>query len=105
MNTQWHLSRWGVVGVALLLGAALGISISQPRHATAQQPDGQVPRYTVVHTEGTNLIVTDNKANTLFFYTVDQGNEPGAALKLRGSLDLTQVGKQVLSPKLFKKTE
>jgi hypothetical protein len=93
-----------MVCVALLLGAAIGLSINLPRPASAQQAGGTTAHYTVVHTEGTNLIVTDNKANTVYFYTVDPGNEPGADLKLRGSLDLTQVGKAVLSPKLLKKT-
>jgi hypothetical protein len=57
------------------------------------------PRYTVVDTEGTNLIVTDNQENVLYFYTVDKEEKPGADLKLRGSLNLKDVGKPTLTPK------
>jgi hypothetical protein len=105
VNAKWHLSPWLVVCVALLVGVGLGFIMGEPRAATAQQPDGSVGRYTVVHTEGTNLIVTDNKANMLYFYTVDTGDQPGSDLKLRGSLDLSQVGKQTLTPKLLKKAQ
>jgi hypothetical protein len=52
-----------------------------------------------VETEGHNLIVADNATNTLYFYTVDKGEAPGADLKLRGSVDLNQVGKPVIKPK------
>jgi hypothetical protein len=53
----------------------------------------------VLETDGTNLLVVDNSANTLYFYTLDQGKEVGDDLHLRGSLDLTQVGKPTISPK------
>jgi hypothetical protein len=43
--------------------------------------------------------VVDNSSNTVYFYTVEPGAEPGADLHLRGSLDLTQVGQPVLKPK------
>lgn len=57
------------------------------------------PHYTVIETEGHNLIVTDNVTNTLYFYTIDPGQEIGSDLKLRGSMDLSQVGKDTLKPK------
>ncbi|HYV34139.1 MAG TPA: hypothetical protein VE988_00460, partial [Gemmataceae bacterium] len=51
------------------------------------------PHYTVVETQGHNLLVTDNKTNKLYFYTIDKDKEIGSDLKLRGSIDLNQVGK------------
>jgi hypothetical protein len=45
-------------------------------------------KYTVVDTEGTNLLVVDNATSTLYFYTVEPGKEVGDDLHLRGSLDL-----------------
>jgi hypothetical protein len=88
--------------VTLVGGFILGMSLSQP--AVAQgKADGGGPRYTVVHTEGTNLIVTDNKTNTLYFYTIDPDEKPGADLKLRGAADLNQVGQKTIVPTLTKK--
>ncbi len=57
---------------------------------------GTSPRYSVIDTEGHNLIVTDNQSNTLYFYTIDKDAKIGSDMKLRGSLDLTQVGKPVI---------
>jgi hypothetical protein len=56
------------------------------------------PRYSVVETEAHNLIVTDNSSNTLYFYTIDRDKEVGSDLKLRGTIDLNQVGKPVIKP-------
>jgi hypothetical protein len=101
MNARWKISAG--LAAALAIGVAIGMSIAPPLHSTAQGPDTPVGRYTVVHTEGTNMIVTDNKASTVYYYTIEPGTEAGSDLKLRASLDLTQVGKDVLKPKLFKK--
>ena len=102
---------WKNLGVAGLLlglaaGAFVGTSLSQPLFGGNQQDAAsKSPRYTVVFTEGTNLGVTDNKTSTLYFYTVDPGAEPGADLKLRGTVDLSQVGQHVLRPRLLKKKQ
>ena len=48
--------------------------------------------YSVVMTEGHNLLVTDNAANKLYFYTIDKDKPIGSPLKLRASIDLTNVG-------------
>jgi uncharacterized protein (TIGR03000 family) len=56
------------------------------------------PRYTVGMTEGDNLIVTDNTKNRLYFYTVDKDKPAGSDLKLRGQIDLGQVGKLTVKP-------
>jgi hypothetical protein len=68
---------------------------SRPAHAQ-KEAGGTGARYSVMDTEGHNLIVTDNQTNTVYFYTVDKGQEAGADLKLRGSIDLNQVGKAVI---------
>src|SRR5437870_4740196 len=94
------------VVVALVGGLVLGMTLSQPAVAGGEGKGSLVgPRYTVVHTEGTNLIVTDNKSNILYFYTTDPDTKPGADLKLRGSADLSQVGKATITPTLIKKKQ
>jgi hypothetical protein len=95
----------------LLIGLAAGIVIGfslTPGAGLAQEktkPSALAQRYHVVSSEGTNLIVVDNQNHTLLFYTVDHGAEPGADLKLRGTVDLTKVGDAVLKPKLYRKKE
>ena len=51
-----------------------------------------------METEGHNLVVTDNGTNTLYFYTVDKGQQPGSEMKLRAKVDLNQVGKEAIMP-------
>ena len=93
--------------VALVLGVIVGAFLvgnyAPPAFSRADEkgPAGFV-RYNVVETEGHNLIVTDNQTNTLFFYTIEKDKPIGSELHLRGSLDLAQVGKPVLRPKLHK---
>jgi hypothetical protein len=104
MSLKWKASVVFAVVAALVGGLVLGMSLSQPALAGGEGKGSLTgPRYTVVHTEGTNLIVTDNKTNTLYFYTVDPEEKPGADLKLRGTGDLNQVGKATISPTLTKK--
>jgi hypothetical protein len=93
-----------VLGV-LLVGVVVGLVLSQMStgSALAQGKGGKGgmsagPHYTVVHTEGHNLIVTDNQNNTLYFYTIDKEAKIGSPLHLRGSLDLSQVGGPTLTP-------
>jgi hypothetical protein len=57
----------------------------------------------VVDTEGTNLLVVDNSTNAMYYYTVDPGKEVGAELHLRGSVDLNEVGKPSIKPKVLQK--
>jgi hypothetical protein len=100
----------------LALGCGLTVYSLTPGRTAAQQPDrpaaqpaqpaqpggGQamgVPKYTVVDTQGVNLLVVDNTKNTLYFYTCDRDKEAGEELKLRGSIDLNQVGQPAIKPK------
>ena len=88
--------------LSVALAAVLTIVLLQP--ASAQREAGGGGRgggpahYTVVATEGHNLIVTDNHSNTLYFYTIDKDKEIGSELKLRGSVDLTKVGEPEIKP-------
>src|SRR4051794_7832192 len=89
-----------VVVVLILVAGALGFALRGPEQAAAQvaaqgaggKGGGGMPHYSVVETNGQNLLVTDNSTNTLYFYTIDREEKVGAPLKLRASLDLTQVG-------------
>jgi hypothetical protein len=63
-------------------------------HAEDAGKAGSGPHYTVVMTEGHNLLVTDNATNRLYFYTIDKDAKIGAPLKLRASVDLTKVGQE-----------
>ena len=98
MNQTWNRSALVLV-VVLAIGGLTFMSqlptvSGQARGAAAVGP----AHYTVVETEGHNLLVTDNATNTLYFYTVDKGEPVGSELKLRGSVDLTSVGKPTIKP-------
>lgn len=96
---------WWAVAV-LVLGVGVGLNAFRPTAGTAQPPGGGAaagPKYTIVDTEGTNLLVVDNSTNTLLFYTTDPDQPIGADLHLRGTVDLTQVGQPVIKPKAVKK--
>ncbi|MCY2939346.1 MAG: hypothetical protein NTV55_13440 [Planctomycetota bacterium] len=93
------------MGRIILLGIVAGCTFALVRQPEAKANQSVVaavvgggPRYTVVDTDITNLMVVDNSTNLIHFYTVDQGKEPGSDLKLRGSLNLNEVGKPVLKP-------
>lgn len=93
-----------MVVLALLLGAGtmFTLNLLQPGAGQAGEAGAKAsggPAYTVIETEGHNLIVTDNKANLVYFYAVDKGMPVGSDLKLRASLDLSKVGQPVLTPK------
>ena len=102
MNRIWN--RYGVavlVVVAVVVALAVGSQL-QPAFGRADTPDrstAAAPHYTVVETEGHNLLVTDNVTNTFYFYTVDKGEPVGSELKLRGTVDLNMVGKPSIKPK------
>jgi hypothetical protein len=98
MNAIWKN------GLLLALVAGLVVFalfiLPQLQQARAARETGPVtgPRYSVVETEGHNLIVTDNRKEILYFYTVDKDAKIGSELKLRGQVDLKQVGKKVIKP-------
>ena len=102
MSAMLHKGLWVLLGtfiacVVMLTSAHLSTAQDKPVAKPAEAAAG-VPHYTVVGTEGHNLLVTDNQTNTLYFYTIDKDKEVGSDLKLRGTIDLNQVGKAVVSP-------
>ena len=100
MNRTWMRCVATVLAVALVAGALVFVNRGQPALG-AEQAGKAVsgPHYTVLETEGSNLVVTDNATNTLYFYTVDKGQPPGSDLKLRATVDLRAVGQPVIRPK------
>jgi hypothetical protein len=80
-----------IVVVAVALGALWSPVLGR---ADQEAKSAGTPHYTVVMTEGHNLLVTDNSNNTVYFYTIDKDKPIGSPLKLRASVDLTKVGEQ-----------
>jgi hypothetical protein len=81
-----------ILAVAMLVSptlrqSALGKTTEDPKAVGGAH-------YTVVMTEGHNLLVTDNGTNKLYFYTIDKDKPIGSPLKLRASVDLTKVGEE-----------
>jgi hypothetical protein len=99
MKANWK-NRLPLALPALLLVAAAVIITSrwQPAQAAGENAPVTGPRYSVVATEGHNLIVTDNRKEMLYFYTIDKDAKIGSDLKLRGQVNLKLVGKQVIKP-------
>ena len=100
MTRNWKTGAVLVVGVgvgAFLAGTNAPVAVGQ-----GGRPTPPVGAFTVVETDATNLLVVDNTSNTLFYYTIEPGQKPGADMHLRGSIDLSQVGQPVLKPKKAK---
>ena len=98
MNANWKNRLPLVILAGLLVMAVIFMARSASARADKDAAPTSGPRYTVVETEGHNLIVTDNQSNTLYFYTIDKDKEVGSDLQLRGSVDLNQVGKSTIKP-------
>jgi hypothetical protein len=97
VNISNRTSTFLLVAMAALTLLALGNL--RPAQAQHDQPSAAgCPHYTVVETQGHNLIVTNNHTNELYFYTIDQNAEVGSELKLRGRVDLKDVGKPIIKP-------
>jgi hypothetical protein len=94
MNKTW---KGGLV-VGVVAGAALALilsaSLGQKAMGRAAEGSNGTPHYSVVLTEGHNLLVADNSNNTLYFYAKDKDKPIGSPLKLRASLDMSKVGEQ-----------
>ena len=89
-----------VVAGMVLLGGVLALTSRTPVQAVEQGPMPTAgPHYTIVETQGFNLLVTDNGTNTVYYYTIDKDKEIGSDLHLRGSVDLSLVVK----PDILKK--
>jgi hypothetical protein len=88
---------WGTAVAVLVIG--FGVFSYRPQVEAQKTSATSGARYTVVDSEGTNLMVVDNSTSTLYFYTCDPGKEVGDDLQMRGSLDLSQVGNPVIKAK------
>ena len=93
MSRNRILAVIGVVLVVVLIALAAfeNPAVGQIR---GQRVAATPAHYTVVMTEAHNLLVTDNAANKLYFYTIDKDKPIGSPLKLRASIELAQVGEQ-----------
>jgi hypothetical protein len=97
LMAAWVLSM--LIG-AFLAGSYVPLAFSQADEKSAAPREAAAhPRYSVVATEGHNLIVTDNSNHTLYFYTIERDKPIGSELHLRGTVDLTLVGKPVIKPR------
>jgi hypothetical protein len=97
MSASWKNSLPLGLGAALLAVTVVVLSWQQAE-AQREAAGEAAPRYTVGETEGHNLILVDNKLNLLYFYTVDKDAKVGSDLKLRGAINLNDVGKPVIRP-------
>jgi hypothetical protein len=86
-----------VLSIALLGGLAWGL---RPADTGTRAP--ACPRYVVVATDGLHLVVTDNHTSKLYFYAIGPGEKIGDPMTLRGTVDLTAVGKPTITPTLLK---
>jgi hypothetical protein len=99
---NWKNGMLFVVG-AMLISATLILTSRDVAHGQPGKGMGMMgPRYTIVETQGHNLLVTDNSKNMVYFYTIDKDGKVGDDLKLRASCDLTQVGESVIKVKAAK---
>ena len=95
LKTSWNRV---LAACVVFLVIALFLALSSESAFGQRRPGGAMPpmgaHYSVVMTEGHNLLVTDNGTNKLYFYTIDKDKPIGSPLKLRASLDLTKVGEE-----------
>jgi hypothetical protein len=98
----------GLLAVGAMVVAVVTLTFSATRQSAygkaAEAPGTTVtgtegkstggPRYTVIETQGFNLLVTDNASNKLYYYATAKDVPVGSPLKLRASLDLSQIGEK-----------
>ena len=95
MSANWKNRIPMVIGAILLVAALTLVAYSQPPQGPRGGPPfGSAARYSVIETQGFNLLVTDNAASKLYYYATDKDVPVGSPMKLRASLDLTQVGRE-----------
>lgn len=99
MSVKWTNRMPMVAGTALMVAALIVMARSRPAQAQRDVAAGFGSRYSVIETQGFNLLVTDNADNKLYYYATDKDAPAGSPLKLRASLDLTKVGKAEIAIK------
>jgi hypothetical protein len=99
--------KWTTLLVLIAGGliGAMAVGLAQPPSAAGGGKLVGHPRYHVVHSEGSNLIATDNHSNMLYFYSIDKDQEVGAELKLRGTIELERLGAPIIRPTTTKKKD
>jgi hypothetical protein len=95
---NWKSGILFAVGAFLVAGALLLINRESVQGQGGKGGMGGPTGYTVVSTDGAHVIVTDNAASKLYFYAIDKDGKIGDELKLRGTLDLKDVGKPSMKP-------
>jgi len=94
MSANWKNRLPMVIGACLLVAALIVQARSGSAEAQRGAAEGSGPRYSVIETQGFNLLVTDNAAHKLYYYATDKDVPVGAPMKLRASLDLNQIGRE-----------
>src|SRR5262245_10923437 len=94
MSANWKTRMPIVIGAILLVVALTIMAHSGSAHGPRGGPHSASAGYSVAATQGIHLLVTDNTANKLYYYATDKDAAVGSAMKLRASLDLTQVGRE-----------
>jgi hypothetical protein len=92
MSNLW---KNGIGLLAIVLAIGLVLTMSSDRSAAQKDAKGS---YSVVSTDGAHLIVVDNTANKLYFYAIDRDGKIGDEVKLRGTVNLQDVGKPSIKP-------
>jgi hypothetical protein len=92
---------YALLVVVALASVAVTLTLSRTGQSADKATDAKLtgPHYTVIETQGFNLLVTDNAANKLYYYATDKDVPVGSPLKLRASLDLSQVGEKEITIK------
>jgi hypothetical protein len=101
MKKTWQGGSVVVLVLVIALATMMLASTGPIARGTAAD-EGKLtggPRYSVIETQGFNLLVADNAANKLYYYATDKDVPVGAPLKLRASLDLSQVGQAEINIK------
>jgi len=86
-----------VSALAITVGLIVLSTAASKVFGRGEDKSGGAPHYSVVMTEGHNLLVTDNATNKIYFYTIDKDKPIGSPLKLRASVDLTKVGQEEIT--------
>jgi hypothetical protein len=97
MSANWNNRMMMFAGAVLMTAVLFILARSLPAQAQRTEARSTGPHYTVIETQGFNLLVTDNAANKLYYYATDKDAPVGSALKLRASLDLSQIGEKEIS--------
>lgn len=83
--------------LALVLLVVLVLTLAADR-SVAQKEASSPGRYSVVNTDGAHIIAVDNNTSKLYFYAIDKDGKIGDELKLRGTVDLHDLGKPSIKP-------